>query len=72
MPALEEESDEEVPVQMPSTAEAEHAAELLLLYLERQDGTSATQIKAIRQAREAAKVQRIEQAKQSTLDSWLI
>jgi hypothetical protein len=68
---VEDEEDEEVPMQIPTTAQAEQALESLLLYQAHQDKTTAEEMKTLRRLFNRAKAQRSEQAVQVTLDNWL-
>lgn len=71
VPGAAEESEDGAPVRIPTAAEAELAAEKLLLFALHQRHTTFDQIRAIRQLKELARVQKMEQARQYTLDNWL-
>lgn len=68
-----EASDDEAgpPIQLPSSAEAEQALELLILYQEYDSETSLAEIQALRKLYRRAKFRRAEQAAHGTLDNWL-
>lgn len=69
---IEDPEDEGTPIQIPTSAEAEQALELLLLYQEHENRTTFDQLKTLRQLYTQAKARKSEQAVQVTLDNWLI